>query len=90
MSKCGACDQPGVYGWQRQATPAEVQAWAADPSKTSVQPHETTAKVQVYACYDHVFRFSAADPDERGPVDGDLMAVTHGSDCSAPPTCNCQ
>lgn len=90
MSKCGACDQPGVYGWQRWATPAEVQAWASDPSKLSVQAHETTAKVAVFACDDHVLRHPPTELDEVGAVNLDLIAITHGSDCSAPPTCNCQ
>jgi hypothetical protein len=67
-----------------------VQAWAADPSKLSVQAHETTAKVQVFACDDHVFRLSPVEPDELGAVDLDLMTIVHGCDCPAPPTCNCQ
>ena len=77
MSKCGACDENATHGWQRWATPAEVQQWSADPSKLSVQSHETTAKVQVYACDEH-------------NLDPDFAVLTHGSDCAAPPLCNCQ
>lgn len=71
MTQCQACPATAMYGWQRQATQAEVQRWAADPAMLSVQPHETSALVQVLACEDH-----ALTPDQ--------MAVTHEADCAVP------
>ena len=77
VSTCRACDAPATRGWQRWATPAEVQAAIEDPTTRAVQPHEVEAKVQVLACDEHA-------------IDEDLTLVVHGADCAAPPACNCR
>lgn len=70
---CGACEETATQSWQRWATEAEV----AELHQSGDLPgHETTAQLMVYGCDEHA-------------LDLELAALTHGSMCAAPPTCDC-
>lgn len=71
---CHACTEPAVLSWERWASEEEVAELHASGD---LPAHETTAKLPVGGCKKHV-------------LDLELAGLVHGSDCTAPPICDCE
>lgn len=69
------CPNESVISWERWMTPAEIDQYH---QSGDLPPGENSGKLMVYACDDHKLQ-----PPE-------LMTITHGAQCTAPPDCNCQ
>lgn len=71
------CTNPGTRGWERAATPQELDDWIASGD---LPPGTTEARVAKIACEDHT-------------VDTHRRTGLHEATCSAPPAtdgvCDC-